>query len=312
MRLRFGVLVALLCVFGALGACRPSSEEARRAAERARGEGIRHYKVGDFALAEASFTEELKHDPASPDAYIRRGGCRMKLGQLPGAEADFTEAIRKLTRFHADPHALLALVRIERGNFKAAIAGLDAALQQDSSHPHLLFARARVRMSMGDAKGALSDVEFASSADPKNALARGLHGMYLAASGQESEAIAQLEKAVVLAPDDPWAALFLFGLGKGDAWLKQVRPQKPWYEQLVKFALGEVSWNALLEEARRPSLKRERADRIAEAHTAAGLVAEGEGKPTEAAQHYHAVVAANLAHTTMHIWATSRVSRLTK
>ena len=167
-------------------------------------------------------------------------------------------------------------------------------------------------MSMGDVKGALSDLEATSSTGSKSALARGLHGVYLAASGHESEAIAQFEKAAVLAPEDPWAALGLLGLGKGDAWLKQVRPQKPWHEQLVKFALGELSWDALLEEARRPSIERERADRIAEAHTAAGLVAEGRGQPTEANEHYRAVVEANLTHTNMHTWATSRVSRLTK
>lgn len=312
MPLRFGILVALLAVLAVFGACRPSSEDAHRAAERARREGIRHYKVEDFALAEASFTEELKHDPASSDAFIRRGGCRMKLGDLSGAEADFTESIRKLTRFDPNPHALLAFARIERGNPKAAIAGLDAALQQASSHPHLLVARAKAKMSMGDAKGALTDLKSTESMVPKSALARGLHGMYLAASGQESEAIAQLEKAVSLAPEDPWAALWLLGLGKGDAWLKQVRPQKLWYERLVKYALGEESWNSILEEARRPSIERERADRLAEAHTVAGLIAEGRGQPTEASQHYRAVVEANLAHTSMHVWATSRLSRPTK
>ncbi|HZI14283.1 MAG TPA: tetratricopeptide repeat protein [Myxococcus sp.] len=307
MRMRFGVLAVLLAV---LGACRSSGEDARRAAESARREGIRHYKAGDYALAEAAFTEELKHDPASSDASIRRGGCRMKLGDLPGAEADFAESIRKLTRFEPDPHALLALVQIERGNPRAALEGLDAALQQGAGDVHLLITRARARMLTGDAKGALSDVESAKSPDPKSAPAWALHGMYLAASGRESEAIAQLEKAAALAPEDPWAALWLLALGRGDALLQQARPVKPWQQQLVKFALGTLSWEALQEEARRPSIERERADRISDAHTTAGLVAEGRGQPAEASRHYRAVVEAGLTHTNMHTWATSRLSRL--
>ncbi|XXF75457.1 tetratricopeptide repeat protein [Myxococcaceae bacterium GXIMD 01537] len=282
------------------------------AAESARREGARHFQAGDFALAEASFTEEIKNDPASAEAYRRRGGLRVKLGDLPGAEADYTESIRKITWFDPDAHALLALVQIERGNLNAAITGLNAALQQGSNHPILLIARAIARMVMGDAKGALSDLESANSTEPKSTLARGLYGVYLAASGQESESIAQFEKAAALMPEDPWAALWLLGLGKGDAWLKQVRPEQPWHQQIVKFALGELPWDAHLEEARRPSIARERAIRITEAHTAAGLVAEGRGQPAEASQHYRAVVEAHLTHTSRHTWATSRVSRLAK
>ncbi|MCP3135849.1 tetratricopeptide repeat protein [Pyxidicoccus xibeiensis] len=310
MMTRLGRVVALGVLLVLSGACRKSPEEARRAAERAVGKGMQHYKAEEYEAAVAAHSEALRHDPGFPTAYVHRGIARTKLGDLAGAEADFSEALSKSDPLRPSTYALRALARLEQGNPQGALEDIDAALAEKPGDLLLLPVRAQVRMSMGDLEGALADLAPVQPTDPKSASALGLRGIYLAALGREAEAIPAFQAAARVDPKDLWSAVWLFALGEGDTKLAEVQPEKPWSRQLAKFARGELSQEAMLDEARRTPLARDRMDRIAEVHTTAGLLAEGRKQPSEAVAHYRAVVESGLKHSNMYLWATRRLARL--
>ncbi|MFP2925614.1 tetratricopeptide repeat protein [Pyxidicoccus sp. 3LG] len=292
------------------GACRKSSDEAHRAAERAVSEGMQHLKAEKYEAAVASFSEALAQDPGFAKAYVHRGMVRVRLGDLRGAEADYSEALARPNPLRPETYGLRALARLERGDTQAALEDIDTALKESPRDLAILSTRAQIRMSMGDLEGALTDLASVQPTDPQIGAALGMRGMYLAALGREPEAIAQLQAAARADPTDLWGGAWLLALGEGDSYLEQARPAKPWDQQLAKFARGELSQEALLEEARRTPYARDRADRVAEVHTFAGLLAEGRKQPSEAVSHYRAVVEANLKHTHMHMWASRRLARL--
>lgn len=56
--------------------------------------GVEKKRAGDLAGALADYTEAVRLDPVDPFAYNNRANARRDLGDLPGAIADYGEALR--------------------------------------------------------------------------------------------------------------------------------------------------------------------------------------------------------------------------
>ncbi|KLO16376.1 TPR-like protein [Schizopora paradoxa] len=61
--------------------------------EKAREEGNKEFKAGDFVAAVKSYTESIKRDPKDPRGYNNRALCYTKLAALPEALKDTEKAI---------------------------------------------------------------------------------------------------------------------------------------------------------------------------------------------------------------------------
>ena len=120
-------------------------------------------KNGDLTGAIADYTEAIRLDPKNARAYRNRGFAKEKNGDLAGAMADYTEAIR------FDPKDTLAYC--DRGVVKA---------------------------KNGDLAGAMADYKEAIRLDPKYALAYRLRGAAITNSGDRNGAIADYTEAIRL------------------------------------------------------------------------------------------------------------------
>jgi tetratricopeptide (TPR) repeat protein len=95
--------------------------------------GIVRMESGDFAGAEAAFSEASGLDPFHGDAAVQLGSIRMEAGDLDEAERAFRLAVT------GDPenpaaHGSLALVHLERGRVSEARRSLERVLELDPGH----------------------------------------------------------------------------------------------------------------------------------------------------------------------------------
>ncbi|HQG92728.1 MAG TPA: hypothetical protein PLN27_13770 [Acidobacteriota bacterium] len=132
------------------------SAEARAAFQR--GESL--YGRGQFAPAEAAFSDAIVADPNFADAYRRRGNCRNQLRKYTSAVEDFNRALQLDPR-NAKAYMGRGNARRALKDFPNALADLDRAAALDPYDPKVFYNRAAVRSLAGDAEGALADFESA-------------------------------------------------------------------------------------------------------------------------------------------------------
>lgn len=144
--------------------------------------------------------------PSSAADYYQRGETRLRKGDLDGAIADFTQAV-KLDPGMARAYAGRGEARYYKKDFDGAIAGYSEALELFDFSESVEFystvhvKRGLARIGKGDSKGAMADLTEAIQYNPKSADA------YYHRGGVQSDidgAIADYTKAIGLAPK--WAA----------------------------------------------------------------------------------------------------------
>jgi len=88
---------------------------------------------GGYDKAIAHFTEAIRLDPKSADAYINRGSAYGKKGESDKAIADFTEAIRLAPRFF-QAYCGRAIACGKRDNLDKAIAECTEAIRLNAKY----------------------------------------------------------------------------------------------------------------------------------------------------------------------------------
>ena len=83
--------------------------------------GIGHYRDGDFFFAAADFSDAVRQDPTSVDAYVNRGIARVRLGKINAAIDDYNRAIQLNNH---DPE-----IYFNRGNALVAGGQYDLAVE---------------------------------------------------------------------------------------------------------------------------------------------------------------------------------------
>lgn len=165
------------------------------------------YATGDHDGALADLDYALELDPGFVDAYVNRAGLLAARGDYARARAD---AERGLALAPANPYLLCVLGQIEMAEHRAdrARQAFDGALRHDPSLATAWANRGILAFETGDLDGAVRDLSRAVELTRANASPREEapllfnRAVALRAAGREEEAIADLTRALELAPDD--------------------------------------------------------------------------------------------------------------
>lgn len=167
-----------------------------------------YYNRGDLRLgtddtdgALVDFDYVLELDPDFVDAYVNRAGVYLELGDLDAAERD---AVAGLAREpdNAHLHAVLGRVRTERGDDTGALSSFDRALYLKADLVPALSGRATLAYQMGDCETAVADLTRAIELDSYDPVLRYNRALVRRDAAQWSDALADLDAAAKLAPED--------------------------------------------------------------------------------------------------------------
>lgn len=189
--------------------------------------------MNNYAAALIDAEKAIAVSPGQEQAKVMRGVILLNLGRNEEAAAAFAQLRKNPRRQY-----LLALALCRLGRFAESAKCIDAAIRADSKNYRLYLLRHDIRLSMGDADGAMADhdkamtlkekSEFSALVDkslllmkigkyddalesaslaigmrPKSPEAYDIKGGILLAAGRNEEAAANFTKAISLNPKDP-------------------------------------------------------------------------------------------------------------
>jgi len=139
--------------------------------------------IGRIALSEneyrsaiEKFNYVIKNEPPNYEPYYFRGIAKLELGDVVGAEGDFTEAI-KLRPLYVDSYIARASVRDRLLNHKGAFEDFDSAIKISPTNSNIYLNRAITYNSLQDYKKAIKDCEKALYYRNKKELVYIIRGM---------------------------------------------------------------------------------------------------------------------------------------
>jgi tetratricopeptide (TPR) repeat protein len=116
---------------------------------------------------------------------------------LAGSSAHTTALLRNVEKNHYRP----ALVRLQKGQYKYALAELDFVLRYIPNHPHALTKTIDVALGLGRPELAEQRLQHAIEAFPQHGETYVIYGIFLHRRGGVDAAIAQYQKALELDPN---------------------------------------------------------------------------------------------------------------
>jgi protein O-GlcNAc transferase len=170
--------------------------------------GLALHALGRRAEAKARLERATKLLPEFADAHANLGSVLRLDGELDAAAACFVKAL-ELDPANGLAANNLGLVRMAQERPMEALGSFSQARALLPGQPDILVNVAIAKLSIGDAKGALVDLELMAEAAGKNPRGHFWRGRVLEALGRKADAIAAFEKALALDPDhkDAKAAL---------------------------------------------------------------------------------------------------------
>ncbi|MDI1480003.1 tetratricopeptide repeat protein [Polyangium sp. y55x31] len=127
--------------------------------------GNRKQEEGDLDGAIADFTEAMKLAPGEHAPVYNRGNARSLAGDVHGALDDYTKAIEMAPEF-APAWQRRGLTKQRHGNLEGAIIDLDESIRLAPDEPSAYGERAALRALRADFAGAVEDCERALAMAP--------------------------------------------------------------------------------------------------------------------------------------------------
>lgn len=157
--------------------------------------GLAKKKAGNLPGAIADYTQALQLQPHFAEAYNHRGIARAASGDHPGAIADYTQALQ-LQPTYANACNNRGLSRRATGDLGGAIADYTQALQLQPGYPAACINRAGTRKAMGDLQGAIEDCDRAIELQPDSAVAWFNRACYYSLQRNSQKAVESLRGAI--------------------------------------------------------------------------------------------------------------------
>ncbi len=150
--------------------------KAIRSAERLVEAGLAKVDAGDIQGAIRDFTQAIKFNPESAQAYSHRGFIWLTAREHEDAVRDFSQAIR-LDSDHLRAYAGRGGAKVELGKPHSGLDDLNRAIQFGLEDANVYHNRAVARKETGDFKGAFEDSSQAIALQPKNTLRHYFRGV---------------------------------------------------------------------------------------------------------------------------------------
>ncbi len=143
----------------------------------------------------------LQIDPDNHLAVNERARLKfMTLGDLAGAEVDYSHALR-LNPKNTDALVNRGLVRLDREDYKGAVADFNAADRLDKRQPEVYNGLGLVHYRLGQVAAAMQDFDTAIRLGPEFADAYNNRGLLYNANGNLAAAVKDFDTAIRFNPD---------------------------------------------------------------------------------------------------------------
>lgn len=178
--------------------------------------GVLHYRLKQHAAAVTHLTEAVKLNPKQPEPFIVLGLAYLQLEQFDQSVQVFEEGLRHHPK-HADLHFNLGTAFDKLNRFDDVVRAMEAAMALDPHHADAMnylgytYADRGIKIDQ-----ALALTRKAVALKPENGYYVDSLGWAFFKSGQLTEALTELKRAVALVGDDPVIYEHL-----GDIYLKQ-------------------------------------------------------------------------------------------
>ncbi len=174
-------------------------------------------EAGNFAEAEAYWSEAIARSPNNPAAWSNRGNAYLSQMKVEAALTDFTQAI-DLAPNLADPYINRGIAWEAQGDWSKALADYDRAIDLNPSDPVAYNNRANAKGGSGDWAGAVADFQTAVNLAPGFAGAAVNQALALYQVGNVQESTRLLKNLVRKYSQfaDPRAALTAVLWGQGN------------------------------------------------------------------------------------------------
>ena len=210
--------------------------------------GYAKQQLGDVLAAIEHFRQVRQGVENFQPAQQQATRLSIQLGQFEEAHDWLAQLSRGSSRLEVRFIAMESAILLQEGYPGRAGELLDLALNRYPNHADLLFARVFVQDSIGDMAGSEADLQQIIRMQPDNARALNHLGYMLADRTERyAEALALIERAIALEPEDPaiidslgWAQYKLGILDQALANLRRAYAAFPDHE--VAAHLGEVLW----------------------------------------------------------------------
>ncbi|WP_146131544.1 tetratricopeptide repeat-containing S1 family peptidase [Merismopedia glauca] len=164
--------------------------------------GMVESEKGDDKAAIDSFSEAIKRDSNSAEAYYRRGISKYRRGDKQGAVEDYGEAI-KLNPDYSNAYYNRASIRFfELNDYPGAVADYTEALRLNPNDAISYFNRAAARSKLKDREGVVADFTEAIRVKPTYVEAYIERGRFRNTLGDRKGAIEDFTSAIELAPEN--------------------------------------------------------------------------------------------------------------
>ena len=219
---------------------RPSSAEARNAL----GEALNGF--GDTKTAREAFEKAVALDPALAQARVNLGQIMVQAGEFAAAAKHLDRALLILgtTPDAAFPLYLRAKVDTEQQKTQAALSHLSRAVALQPDFAEAWSDLGRTRKTLSDDAGALAAFKRAVEAGHGDAVAQYRLGSEYLHQGEAHLAVAHLQRALELNPDDQSTLYSLQIALRQDGQLEQARKTKERLTELLR-TRDQVARNAL-------------------------------------------------------------------
>jgi protein O-GlcNAc transferase len=161
--------------------------------------------AGKTALAIEQYEAAEKLDENDPDIRVSLGSALLRSGRVGEAETNFREALalHPAVGPASQAHKELALALIAQKHLEAGAAELASYLEAQPNDADMRVERASVLVDLGKDDEALAELERAATVGPENLHALKLRSQIYYHAKRFDDAIPVLQKAAAIAPRDP-------------------------------------------------------------------------------------------------------------
>ena len=199
-------ILSLLCVLLVFGSAVPVSQAQEvetltvNEEQLQRGDELAHKafeatEEGDFAQAEAYWTQLTEEFPTNPAVWSNRGNIRVSQNKLDEAIADFNQAI-KLAPDAPDPYLNRGAALEGKRRYEEAIGDYNRVLEINPEDAMAYNNRGNAKGGQGRWEEALTDYQKAADLAPNFAFARANAALALYQTGKKGEALRTMSNLV--------------------------------------------------------------------------------------------------------------------